>query len=164
MRNLKLRLGVHWCFLSWNETILTLGGAQAVFWEGAQVPRCTPVAPGSVTFFRGTILAWRAQAVTCGPRPRNASRWRRAYFVKKHTFILQNIKIWQPVRIIERNNDKTLSRYPAVCACCVHVLREILITDMPSVLYAGRPLSWKVQAQIEKINCATLFRIGICKV
>ena len=42
-RNLRLHL-VHLCFSSWNETLLTLGVAKAVFW-GVQAPKCTPVAP-----------------------------------------------------------------------------------------------------------------------
>ena len=44
-RSLRLSLGVHSRFSSWNKTLITPGRAQAVFWV-AQAPKCTPVAPG----------------------------------------------------------------------------------------------------------------------
>ena len=49
--NLRLRLGVHLCVLFWNETLLTLGGAQAVF-GGELAPKSIPVvAPGMILSF-----------------------------------------------------------------------------------------------------------------
>ena len=81
--NLRLRLGLHSYFLSWNETLLTLGGARAVFWGGTS-PEMHSSGTGPVTFVWGTILAWGhifclggtflpggAQAVIWGAPPRN---------------------------------------------------------------------------------------------
>ena len=31
-QNLSIRLGRHWCFSSWNETLLTLEGTHEVIW------------------------------------------------------------------------------------------------------------------------------------
>ena len=71
---LRLSLRVHSCFSSWNEILLTLSGAQAVFWRGTG-PEMHSSGTGPVTFFRGTSLAWGAQAVIWGgARPRNAPR------------------------------------------------------------------------------------------
>ena len=69
-QNLRLRLGFHSCFLSWNETLLTLGEAQAVFWGEGKAPKCTPMAPrlllfwGAQSSFGGEIFRLGAQAVT----------------------------------------------------------------------------------------------------
>ena len=50
-RTFTLRFGVHSCFLSWNETLLTLGGrgTQAVICR-ARALKCTPVAAGLFLF------------------------------------------------------------------------------------------------------------------
>ena len=48
-QNLRLSIRVHTCFSSWNEILLMLGRAQAVFWE-ALTSKCTPVAPGLLLF------------------------------------------------------------------------------------------------------------------
>ena len=57
--NLRLRFGVHLCVLSWNETLLTLGGGGGTSCVlEAQAPKCTPVVPGQLLFVWGTILAW----------------------------------------------------------------------------------------------------------
>ena len=75
--NLRLRFGIHSCVLSWNETLLIFGEAQAVFW-GAQAPKCTLVAPGKLfSFGTQSSLGWadfslgKAQAVIWEARPRN---------------------------------------------------------------------------------------------
>ena len=65
-QNLRLSVGVHSCFSSSNEILVTLGGAQAVFFGGRD-PEMHSSGTGPVTFFRGTILTW-------GAWPRNAPR------------------------------------------------------------------------------------------
>ena len=64
-RYLRLRLGVHSWFLSWNKILLTLGGAQAVFWGGTG-PEMHYSGTMPITFFWGTILAWEAHISRLG--------------------------------------------------------------------------------------------------
>ena len=78
-RNLRLSLGVHSCFSSWNETLLKLEGAQAVFFfGGAQEPKCTPLGPDLLLSFGAQSLLGRHTSpvggTNCdlGARPRNA--------------------------------------------------------------------------------------------
>ena len=57
--NLRLRLGVHSCVLSWNETLFALtggGGTSGVLGETG--PKTCTSGTGHVTLFWGTILAW----------------------------------------------------------------------------------------------------------
>ena len=49
-RNLRLRLGVHSYFSSWNETLLTFGGHKQYF-GGAQALKCISVTPGLLLSF-----------------------------------------------------------------------------------------------------------------
>ena len=49
-RNPRLSLGVHSCFSSWNEILLTFRGAQAVF-LGDAGPEITSIAPGLLLSF-----------------------------------------------------------------------------------------------------------------
>ena len=55
--SLRLSLGIHSCFSSWNGTLRTLGGHKQYF-GGAQAPKCTPVAPG-LFFLSGHISSIR---------------------------------------------------------------------------------------------------------
>ena len=57
-RNLRLRLGVHSSFSFWNETLLTLSGAQAIFWGESTGPEMYSSDTGPTTFFWDTIFAW----------------------------------------------------------------------------------------------------------
>ena len=61
-RNLRLSLGVHSCFSSWNEILLSLAEALAVFW-GHQAPYFLL---GHNPRLGGTLLAWEAQSVSWG--------------------------------------------------------------------------------------------------
>ena len=58
-RNRRLSVRVQSCFSSRNEILLTLSGAQAVFWTGT-VLEMHSSDTGHVTFFWGTNFAWGA--------------------------------------------------------------------------------------------------------
>ena len=87
VRNLRLRLGVYLCFLSWNETlILTLGGLKQYFGGGA-ISEMSSSDTGPVIFLFAHYPRWgahfprgKAQAVICGrhnPKmpPRRRACW-----------------------------------------------------------------------------------------
>ena len=58
-RNLRLRLGVHSCMLSWKDTLLTLGeGTSSIL--GVTGPKMYSSGTGPLFFFWGKILAWGA--------------------------------------------------------------------------------------------------------
>ena len=73
VQNLGLSLSVHSCFLSWNESLLMLGGGHKQYFWGAQAPKCTPVA-------LGLLLFWGAQGVILGGHCPEMPPWRRAWY------------------------------------------------------------------------------------
>ena len=96
-RNLRFCVGVHLCFLSWNETLLTLGGwAKAEFWGGTG-PEMHFSGTRPVTFFGaksllgGHISRLGGTSSDLGARPRNAPQWRRAWGGRFRNFIAGHI-------------------------------------------------------------------------
>ena len=97
-RNLRLRLCVHSCFSSWNETLLTFGGHKQYF-GGAQALKCIPVTPGLLLSFGAQFslegnfsfrevqaVIWGEAAPKCSFDARPVLRFPKIAFRSEHFF------------------------------------------------------------------------------
>ena len=78
-RNLKLHLGVHLCFSSWNKITIA--------WGGGHRPQNLLQCHWASYFFGGTILTWRAQFSLRGPVSTDSIN---TLLLERYTNFLQN--------------------------------------------------------------------------